>query len=101
MEIRFIGAAKTVTGSLHLIKANGKIYSTFATKDLSEIMLRDSGHIQVKDTEFVNKRRKKQGKNPFEPLYTEEDAIKTLEYFVGLNYHHETEIAENIRLTFF
>jgi len=140
MEIQFIGAAQTVTGSMHLIKAkeanflldcglyqgkrkeafeinrsfeffdpakidfvilshahidhagnlptlvkkgfNGKIYSTSATKDLCSIMLLDSAHIQMKDVEFVNKKRKKQNKNLFEPLYTEEDAVKTISNFV-------------------
>jgi metallo-beta-lactamase family protein len=159
MEIKFIGAARTVTGSMHLIKADGKtflldcglfqgkrkeafelnrnfdsfnpeeidfvilshahidhsgnlpsliskgftgnIYATFATRDLASVMLRDSGHIQEKDIEFVNKRRKKKGQNLFEPLYTEKDAIHTIEHFVGVNYHREFEITENIRLTFF
>lgn len=159
MEIKFIGAARTVTGSMHLIKANGttflldcglyqgkrkeafelnrnfdffkpeeidfvilshahidhsgnlpslvrkgfkgNIYSTFATRDLSSVMLRDSGHIQEKDVEFVNKRRKKKGQNLFEPLYTETDAQHTIEHFVGVNYHREFEIGENIALTFF
>ncbi len=159
MEIQFIGAAQTVTGSMHLIKANGttflldcglyqgrrkeafelnrnfeyfspdkidfvilshahidhagnlptlvkrgfkgNIYSTFATRDLASVMLRDSGHIQEKDVEFVNKKRKKKGQNLFEPLYTEIDARHAIEHFVGVNYHREFEINENIAVTFF
>lgn len=159
MEIQFIGAAQTVTGSMHFIKTrgtkflldcglyqgrrkeafeinrafkffnpaeidfvilshahidhagnlptlvkkgfNGKIYSTFATRDLSAIMLQDSAHIQEKDVEFVNKKRKKQGKNLFEPLYIQEDAIKALSQFAGINYRQEYEVAKGITLTFF
>ncbi len=159
MEIKFIGATQTVTGSMHLINAcgkkflldcglyqgkrkeafelnrnfdhfdpkeidfvilshahidhsgnlptlvkngfEGKIYSTFATRDLASIMLQDSAHIQVKDVEYVNKKRKKKGQNLFEPLYTQEDAIVTIMTFVGLNYHREFEIAPGIFLTFF
>ncbi|MBU2491165.1 MAG: MBL fold metallo-hydrolase [Bacteroidetes bacterium] len=158
MRIQFIGAAQTVTGSMHLIEVNnkkflldcglyqgkrkeafeinrkfeyfdpaeidfvilshahidhagnlpslikkgfkGNIYSTFATKDLASIMLMDSAHIQEKDVEFVNKRRKKQNKNLFEPLYTEDDARETLKHFVGVNYYHEFEISEGIKLSF-
>ncbi len=43
----------------------GPIYSTHATHDLANIMLRDSAHIQKKDTEFLNKRARKGGPPPF------------------------------------
>ena len=159
MEIKFVGAAQTVTGSMHLIKTNGysflldcglfqgkrkiayeinknfdsfdpaeidfvilshahidhsgnlpnlvkcgfkgEIYSTFATRDLASVMLRDSAFIQEKDVQFVNKKRKKKGQNPFSPLYTLEDAETTLKQFVGINYHREFEIVPGIKVTFF
>ncbi len=158
MDIQFIGAAQTVTGSMHLVRTGttnflvdcglyqgkrklafeinrnfdffdpeeidfvilthahidhsgnlptlvkngfkGKIYSTFATRDLVAIMLRDSAHIQEKDVEYVNKKRKKKGQNLFEPLYTQEDAINALKLFVGINYHHEIQLTPDIKLTF-
>lgn len=158
MQIKFIGAARTVTGSMHLIEAAGKkflldcglyqgkrkiayeinknfpefdpkeidfvilshahidhsgnlpslvkkgfkgeIYSTFATRDLCQIMLMDSAHIQEKDVQFVNKKRAKQGKNLFEPLYTQADVGETLEKFVGLNYYHTFRIDSNISFSF-
>ena len=80
---------------------HGKIYSTFATRDLSVIMLQDSAHIQEKDVEFVNKKRKRLGKKPFEPLYVPDDALKALELFVGLNYNQEYEIVPGIKLRFY
>ena len=159
MQIQFIGAAQTVTGSMHLIKTEsstflldcglyqgkrkdsfeinrtfgffhpseidfvilshahidhagnlptlvkngfeGNIYSTFATRDLCTIMLQDSAHIQEKDVEFVNKRRKKQNKNLFEPLYVLDDALKTLDKFIAINYHFEFKITPNISVTFY
>lgn len=159
MEIQFIGAAQTVTGSMHYIKTkqanflldcglyqgrrkdafeinrtfnffnpadidfvilshahidhagnlptlvkngfHGKIYSTFATRDLSVVMLQDSAHIQEKDVEFVNKKRKRLGKKFFEPLYVLDDAVKALDLFVGLNYHQEYEIGPGITLKFY
>lgn len=55
---------------------HGPIYATPATCDLSDLMLRDSGHIQESDAEFVNKKRRKRGEPPIEPLYTLEDAAK-------------------------
>lgn len=79
----------------------GKIFCTFATKDLASLMLLDSAHIQEKDVEFVNKKRIKQGKKPFEILYSIEDVRETSRLFVGLNYHHSFEIAPGIDLTFY
>ena len=52
----------------------GPIYATPATADLADIMLRDSGHIQEADAEFVNKKRARRGEPPVEPLYTIADA---------------------------
>ena len=159
MDIQFIGAAGTVTGSNHLLRTaagkiildcgmfqgkrkeafelnrtfdfynpkdidavilshahidhagnlpnlvkkgfRGPIYCTHATKDLCEIMLADSAHIQQKDTEFVNKKRAKQGKNLFEPLYTQADVDETLQLMQGVNYHQEFEVLPGITATFY
>ncbi len=80
---------------------NGPIYCTPATKDLAVVMLKDSAHIQEKDVEFVNKRRKKQGKNPFEPLYTTNDAEEVFPLLKPIKYHEEFEIDSNIKVQFF
>lgn len=64
----------------------GPIWATSATRDLAAIMLRDSAHIQESDVEYVNKRRIKQGKKPFEPLYTQADALEALSFFQSIEY---------------
>jgi metallo-beta-lactamase family protein len=71
-----------------LVKAGfrGSIYSTSATRDLCAYMLVDSAHLQENDVRFVNKRRRKQGKNLFEPLYTKEDALEALTHFHSIDY---------------
>jgi metallo-beta-lactamase family protein len=159
MEIQFIGAAQTVTGSLHLLKIEGKqyildcgliqgkrkesfelnknfeyldpaeidsvilshahidhcgnlpnlvkkgfkgnIYCTKATKDLTALLLRDCAHIQEKDIEFVNKKRAKQGKNLFEPIYDQNDVEETITHLVGVDYHEEFEVSQNLRVCFY
>ncbi len=159
MQIQFVGADRTVTGSMHHLIINGKnylldcglyqgkrkeafeinrnfdlfnpkeidalilshahidhlgniptlvkmgfegpIYCTSATKDLAVVMLKDSAHIQEKDVEFVNKRRKKQGKNPFEPLYTNADADNVLPLLNEKNYHDEFEIDNGVKVKFY
>ncbi len=67
------------------------IYATPATADLADVMLRDSGHIQEADIEFVNRKRDKRGEPPLEPLYTIADAEKVQQYFHPKNYNQPFE----------
>lgn len=73
------------------------IYATKATVDLCSIMLPDSGHIQEKEIEWVNKKRRRAGKKENEPMYTAQDAIDSLVLFKGINYNEEIVIDENIK----
>jgi len=77
------------------------IYTTHATRDLCASMLPDSGRIQEADVAYVNKKRARKGEPPVEPLYTEEDALFSLQGMVGVGYNHTLEIARDVRLTFF
>jgi metallo-beta-lactamase family protein len=63
-------------------------------------MLPDSGFIQERDVEFVNKRAKKHGEPPVEPLYTQRDALRTLELFTTQSYYRARTIAPGITLTY-
>ncbi len=65
----------------------GSIYATEATAGLADIMLRDSGHIQESDADYVNKKRRRRGEAPVEPLYTIEDAVAVLDQFQPLAYN--------------
>lgn len=64
----------------------GPIYCTAATADLCRIMLLDSAHIQEKDLERINKRRKKQGRPLLEELYNAEDAAHALSLLKTVRY---------------
>jgi metallo-beta-lactamase family protein len=79
---------------------SGPIYATPATADLTDIMLRDSGHIQEADAAFINKRRIKRGELPIEPLYTEEDAAQVAPLFRPQEYNHPFEAAPGITAEF-
>ena len=76
------------------------IIATKATCDLCSIMLPDSGHIQEMEIEWTNKKRKRKGEEPLEPLYTAEEAARSLELFRAVKYDEVIEIDENIHVRF-
>lgn len=156
MKITFLGAAKTVTGSQHLIEVNGlrllldcglfqgrrkeafelnrqnpcdgnldaiilshahidhsgnipcrvrngfkgDIISTSATRDLCAVMLMDSAYLQTREVDFVNRARAREGKVLFEPLYTKEDVVSSMEQFIGMSYNRKRQIFPGVELTF-
>jgi metallo-beta-lactamase family protein len=82
----------------HLVKNGyeGKVYATPATSHLADVMLRDAGHIQEADAEFVNKQRSRQGQPPIEPLYTLEDAARVKDHFQAIPYDMDFEPVKGI-----
>ena len=78
----------------------GDVIATKATCDLCGIMLPDSGHIQEMEIEWKNRKRKREGKPELPPLYTAEEALKSLEIFKGVKYDEIIEIDENIKVRF-
>jgi metallo-beta-lactamase family protein len=158
MKLQFWGAARTVTGSMHLLEVNGKkilldcglfqgkrqlsyernlnlpfepkeidvlvlshahidhsgnipnlvrqgfrgnIYTTHATRDLCSTMLMDSARIQEQDIAYLNKKRRRKGEGPLRPLYTTQDALNALPYFIGVPYHRPLPIAPGVTLTLY
>ncbi|MDW7670897.1 MAG: MBL fold metallo-hydrolase [Bacillota bacterium] len=79
---------------------SGKIYTTRATLDLSEIMLLDSAHIQETDTEWINRKRERAGETPVQPLYHVKDAEKSLHYFEAVQYNQKISINDMINIRF-
>lgn len=76
------------------------IIATKATCDLCSIMLPDSGHIQEMEIEWKNRKRKREGKQEILPLYTAEEATKSLEIFKPVQYDTVLDIDENIKVRF-
>ena len=79
----------------------GDIYATPASVHMAELMLRDSGRIQESDIRHVNKKRKKQGKVLFEPLYMELDAIRAMNQFVQVPYKKQFQPAPGVIVEFY
>jgi len=92
------------SGNLPNLTSNGfdgNIYATFATRDLCQIMLADSARIQMYDVSWLNKKRKKNGEVPLEPLYNEQDAERCLRQFINVGYDRPLLIAPGVTLRFF
>ncbi|MEG2207913.1 MAG: MBL fold metallo-hydrolase [Clostridia bacterium] len=79
---------------------HGAIFATNATTDLCRIMLLDSAHIQESDAEWSNRKAQRSGHALVEPLYTQEDAIKTHELFVACRYNDEVDVCPGVRIRF-
>lgn len=56
----------------------GSIYCTAPTMDLLSVSLPDSGRIQESDATRRSIRNVREGKEPTDPVYTEDDALKAL-----------------------
>lgn len=91
------------SGYLPLIYKNGfrgKIFTTVATADLCDIMLRDSAHIQEFEAEWRNRKAKRSLEKPYEPLYTMNDAEGAVQLLVPCNYNERIEICDGIDIEF-
>jgi metallo-beta-lactamase family protein len=153
VQIQFHGAAREVTGSCHIVRANGKtvlldcglfqgrradvekknrtlpcptasidaivlshahidhagrlpflvhegygnpIIATSATRDLCEIMLADSAHIQEKDAEFLARH----GRAHADPLYVQRDVVRTMELMRPVAYDQVIDVVPGMTVTF-
>jgi metallo-beta-lactamase family protein len=162
MKVKFCGAARTVTGSSHLLELSdgtrilldcglyqgsasemsefnehwlvppesidvmilshahidhsgriprlirdgfqGRIYCTHATRSLCAIMLLDSAKIQESDAAYFNKhqtRKEAHDRKPLrDPLYTMEDARRSMNHFASFGYDNWFRIHDDVELLF-
>jgi len=155
-RLRFYGAVKQVTGSMHLVETNGHliamdcglfqgrraqaaeqnrsfpfhpdkidavilshahidhcgrlpklvregfegpIYATPPTRDLAELLLADSAHIQEEDAAYWNKKRVPRGDPPIEPLYTADDVAVTVPLLHARPLGEPFDVVPGVRAT--
>ena len=78
----------------------GQVFSTYATYDLCGIMLRDSAHIQEFEAEWRNRKARRSGAEPYEPLYTMNDALAAIGLMVPVVYAERITLCEGIDIRF-
>lgn len=74
----------------------GKIYCSQATFDLCKILLPDSGHLMQEEADFLNK-IKKSKHDPAAPLFTVQDAVRSLEFFHPIPFNKTISLEGNIQ----
>lgn len=77
----------------------GRVYCTEATRDLCEILLPDSAHLQEEEAEYAN-RRGFSKHHPALPLYTREDALKALELLTAVDFEQDVYLDDDLTLKF-
>ena len=90
------------TGYLPLLVRKGftgPVYATAGTFELCKILLPDSGHLQEEDARYAE-RRGFSKHNPPEPLYTEEDALRSLKQFKPVAQHDIHKIFDDLSIRF-
>lgn len=78
----------------------GKVFSTKATVDLCDIMLRDSAHIQEFEAEWRNRKAKRSGFQEFVPLYDMASVEGVMKHFVPCEYDTIINLCEGIKIRF-
>lgn len=71
----------------------GKIYCSQATKELCAILLPDSGYLQEEEAKFANKHGYTKHR-PAVPLYTREDAERSLLQFRAIEFRKQLKLEE-------
>lgn len=75
----------------------GPVHATGGTTDLLSYMLPDSGYIQEREVEHLNRRKQQRGKPPVEPIYTRADAEASLSRFRAVDYERWIDPAPGVR----
>ncbi len=91
-------------GNIPTVIKNGlrcRIYATTATKDLSRLMLEDSGKIHEEDTKYVNKINRRLGLPLRKPLYTKKEAGKAISRFRSISYGQRFHLTSDIFVTLY
>jgi metallo-beta-lactamase family protein len=81
----------------------GTVYSTPATAEIARITFLDYAHLQAEDAGFKQRRHEREGRKgryPAVPLYTEQDALASLNRFRTVDYGKPFRVASGLEATF-
>ncbi|MCE5257371.1 MAG: MBL fold metallo-hydrolase [Spirochaetaceae bacterium] len=80
---------------------SGNIFATSATRDLANLVMMDSAHIQARDAEYLAKQAaRKNEKFDWKPLYDDFDVIQAMNQFITINYHRSISVTKGVDIEF-
>lgn len=79
----------------------GKIYTHAASRDLVNILLKDSAYLNARDVDYRNKKRKRAGKKLLTPLYDQQDVETTLDRLETVAYEESIKVAPGVSIRLF
>ena len=75
----------------------GPIHATAGTRDLLSFMLPDSGYIQEREVELLNRRNIQRGRPPVTPIYTRADGEAAMRAIRVVGYEQWITVAPGLR----
>ena len=75
----------------------GRIHATRGTIDLCSYMLPDAGSIQESEVLTLNRRNAARGRDEVSPIYTQADAIASLQSFTPVEYEKWIDVIPGVR----
>jgi metallo-beta-lactamase family protein len=75
----------------------GPVFATQGTIDLCSFMLPDSGGIQESEVDYLNRRNAARGRPQVTPIYTQRDAVASLDAFRPVAYEQWFEAVPGVR----
>jgi metallo-beta-lactamase family protein len=74
----------------------GPVFCTEATAELAALILHDAAKIQASDIVRLNRRRRREGKTPLDPLYSSDDVYKIVNRFRTVPFDQPISVAPEI-----
>lgn len=78
----------------------GKIKTTLPTADLVEVLWRDSAHLMSEEADWRTRKNERKGLPAVEPLFSDEDVDRAIEFLDATSYDDIIDVAPGIRARF-
>ncbi len=78
----------------------GTVFTTPATRDLLDLMLKDAAYLEQRDVDRENRQRRRAARNAIEPLYTVEDVEALLARCETVEYGETLRLSQSVEFRY-